>query len=1137
MLPGMGTLAAVLHIVLQRSMGNRRLLLTVAAGTVIAAALAAAVAIYTDAVRDLGLSYALRTKPPVALDVQVSSSNLPGRRRDYELRRDLTARLMNHYLGDHTRDTIRHGQTATYFLTQPGAPVSADQNRPRAFFQYFERLGEQTRLVEGRRPNAATPVRSGRPEVEVTIGRETAQRLNVPLGATFDMHPYWRPEAQPVRVTVVGYIEPLDQAAEYWMGRTDRFSVTVTSWPTYPFFTDEGTVVDVLAGYLPDMDVSYQTFAFIDIDTINSRNAAQLERNLHALEDALRQDIAQTRVDTKLTDTLEQYREKLFFTRLPLFALMLQVIGVVLYYLVMIATMLVERQAGEIALLKSRGASTLQIMVIYGIEGGVIALLGALLGPLVAAGVITLLGPTPPFRALSDGELLDVTIGFDAYALAIFGGLLALGALLWPAYRATRRSIVHYKSSIGRPGQQPAFIRYYGDLLLLGVGALLFYQLRQRGTLVTERLFGELSADPLLLATPALFSLMIALVFLRLFPLALRLVARLSRGLAGAVVPLGLARMVRAPLDYSRLILLLILACAVGVFAAGFRATLDRSYEDRIAYQAGAQLLVQGARDTAGVSPQRFAETVAGQVNGAQPVPAWRTNGSFTVAPYRYADLQVLAVPADRFAAVAYWRDDFAGKSLSSLLAPLREGVPSPPAGPELPAGATYLGLWIWSAQPHCASAACGVRLVDDEGVPWDFRLDGPPQDQLRNSAWQLWVADLRRPGFGRTPDRRIPRPDARLRFEGLYLRQQGGPAVAERAAVYFDDMQVTTATQLPADWWDAGLPAPVLIEGFETLDRWEMLGGLSAQPSTGSLNRSAVRTHGGEAAAQLAFERRRGLQVTYGFRVREEARPVPVLVSETFLAAAKKRVGDELLFYVDRHYLTVRVAGSFELFPTYTPTKDGQHLVVADLDRLLRSSARVAGQEAGRPNEVWMGAAAGEIPTLDALRGRGVIVDRVLDLEALRLAQQRDPLVAASWQGILFISFAAVLLLTALGFAVYSYLSAQTRTLEFAILRTMGFSGRQIMALVGFEHLFVIVAGAAAGTVLGLPLGRLMLGYMGIDETGAKVLPPFVSEVSWTAVLVADGLLALVFATTIGALIALYRRLPVHRALRMGEL
>ena len=58
------------------------------------------------------------------------------------------------------------------------------------------------------------------------------------------------------------------------------------------------------------------------------------------------------------------------------------------------------------------------------------------------------------------------------------------------------------------------------------------------------------------------------------------------------------------------------------------------------------------------------------------------------------------------------------------------------------------------------------------------------------------------------------------------------------------------------------------------------------------------------------------------------------------------------------------------------------------------------------------------------------------------QFAQQEDPLVAAGWQGILVIAFGAVLLLSAIGFLVYSYLTAQERSLEFAILRTLGFSG-----------------------------------------------------------------------------------------------
>jgi putative ABC transport system permease protein len=161
---------------------------------------------------------------------------------------------------------------------------------------------------------------------------------------------------------------------------------------------------------------------------------------------------------------------------------------------------------------------------------------------------------------------------------------------------------------------------------------------------------------------------------------------------------------------------------------------------------------------------------------------------------------------------------------------------------------------------------------------------------------------------------------------------------------------------------------------------------------------------------------------------------------------------------------------------------------------------------------------------------------DGLFDRVDIRAAQDADPLIAASWEGILFLSFAAVVLLTGLGFAVYATLAVQSRSLEFAILRTMGYTNKQVLGLVSFEQMFVIVAGVVVGTFLGFPLGRLMIGYLGVTESGADPVPPLVSQVSWSAVLTVYSLLAIVFIGTIASLAAVYSRLAVHKALRIGE-
>jgi len=100
-----------------------------------------------------------------------------------------------------------------------------------------------------------------------------------------------------------------------------------------------------------------------------------------------------------------------------------------------------------------------------------------------------------------------------------------------------------------------------------------------------------------------------------------------------------------------------------------------------------------------------------------------------------------------------------------------------------------------------------------------------------------------------------------------------------------------------------------------------------------------------------------------------------------------------------------------------------------------------------------------------------------------------------------------------------------------------MGLSTPQIVGVVTFEQVFVVAAGVITGTILGLPLSRLMLGFMGLTETGDAVVPPFVSRVSWGALLTSYLGLTIVFVAAIISLVLLYARLSVSRALRMGEI
>jgi len=1139
----MHTVSTILRMVLRRSLANRRLLATVIVGVVMSAALMSSVILYSDAIRDLGLRYALRTSDPLERNARVLASGRPGV-SDYATRRATIDAIVRQHLGLALDEIVHYGRSATFYLAQPGQPFPQTDDRPRAHFQFADRPETEIDLVEGRQPNP--PSVASPPRIEVTMGQEAARKLGVSLGDSFDLHPFWRTDLAPVPVTVVGFVEPRDYSDPYWFGRTDRFVVDTENWDTYAFWASEEAITKVLAGYLPDMDSSIETYALIDIGAINARNAQQVEDGARSMGNAMREQVQGSTVETRLADIVSEYQTKLFFTRLPLFALMLQVVGIALYYLVMVATMLIERQHGEIALLRSRGASPAQVIAVYAIEGVILCGAAAIAGPYLATLGIAVLGYTPPFESLSGNSALDVPMSRLAFLAALGGAALAFAALLIPAWRAARQTTIDYKHSLARPQTQPLFLKYYLDLVLVGIGAFLFYQLREKGSFVTERLFGDLSADPLLLLSPTLFMLMVALVFLRLFPLALRFVAWATHRLESPTVALGLSRMTRAPMQYSRLILLLLLATAVGMFAAGYRATLERGYDDRAAFEAGAPSRLENIRQPTGLSNEAMEDRVKSVTGAGQVSLAVRSAGSYQVTQYTSQSIIMLGVDGEEFEQLAFWRDDFAGPSLGALLERTKLPHAERPQGIVIPAGSQAIGLWAQFPLPQNV-ATLGIRTRDPNGLLWDYTLVNPQSAQTDLGQWRFFVADLTRPQQVRFNQNASYSTATDKTLDAVYVRITGqAPQTAVRVTVLVDDLQVSTTPVAGSAPPRPGAPASVqafpdgfpdgqVVEPFEDLARYVIISG-AGPGDPGTVSFAPGQGHDGGGAGRIAFARERGAPLLFGMRLARAPGPLPVVAEKRFAEVADKSNGDEFTVFVNRQYVQVKLVGTFDLFPGHDPSR-GEMLLVADRDAMQELASAVPSfAEFAYVNDAWMSFATPGIMDRETLQARGFQADGLFDLRDVRASQEADPLVAASWEGILFLSFAAVLLLTGLGFAVYATMAAQSRSLEFAILRTMGYTSRQVLSLVSFEQLFVIVAGVVVGTFLGFPLGRLMIGYLGVTESGEDPVPPLVSQVSWQAALTVYGLLGIVFIGTILSLAAVYSRLAVHRALRIGE-
>jgi ABC-type antimicrobial peptide transport system permease subunit len=145
------------------------------------------------------------------------------------------------------------------------------------------------------------------------------------------------------------------------------------------------------------------------------------------------------------------------------------------------------------------------------------------------------------------------------------------------------------------------------------------------------------------------------------------------------------------------------------------------------------------------------------------------------------------------------------------------------------------------------------------------------------------------------------------------------------------------------------------------------------------------------------------------------------------------------------------------------------------------------------------------------------------------------EPL-AVAMIGALSLGFVIAGLFAVIGLAVSASVSARQRRGEFALLRALGLSPRQLSGWLWVENASVVAVAVVAGTALGLVIGWVVLPFVTVSAAGAAPFPPVVVDVPWPSVALLIGVSAGALVITLIVLVRAIRRAGIGSVLRMGE-
>jgi putative ABC transport system permease protein len=681
-----GIIIGLLRVVGRRLWSHLALMLAIAAGFVVAIALVVSIPVYAEAVgyrilRDeLSKTDTGGTRPPFSFMYRYVGS-LTGA---IELRE---YRKIDSYMSQRLQSTLRLPVSSVVRYTATDRlPLYAGSGsgEPLVWINaaYATELENHIDIIDGTLPAAA----DGTASMQVLISEELASNLGLQVGEEYLIlaPPSATDSNLRLPIQITGVWRARNPEDPYWFYEPDTLAETM--------FVAEASFDQMIAPQTEKPVYVALWYLLTDGSGIRSADVNGVLGRIGRTVTEVTTEVPGVRLDVSPAQALAKHQAQVQRLTIILTVFSIPILGLIAYFIVLVAGLVIQRQSNEIAVLRSRGASRAQVLAIYLLEwllmGGIALSLGLLLGQF--AGM--LMTWTRSFLVLQQAEPLPIALTPDAWQRSWqMLGVLVFASLI-PAFGAARYTIVSFKSERARSTRKPFWQRAYLDILLLVPVYYGYTLLSQQGTLAVLGLGGPAGdpfANPLLLLAPSLYIFTLGLVATRFFPLLMSALAWLFSGLPGVATIMALRYLARTASGYTGPVLLLILTLSLATFTASMALTLDRHLYEQARYEAGGDMRVydlgQSLDAAAGIPALAApAEPSPDDLNEARflflPVTDYLTvpgvdaatrvmNSSVQlVANGQSSDGQFIGVDRQDLPGVAYWRDDYGPESLGELM-------------------------------------------------------------------------------------------------------------------------------------------------------------------------------------------------------------------------------------------------------------------------------------------------------------------------------------------------------------------------------------------------------------------------------------------------------------------------------------
>ena len=1139
----------------KRSLSQWKLLTSLVLGVILACTIISSSSIYLDALEEIALNLAIDNPIPQENDLILQSKAGPVSVGQHDLLNKTVYEALTPIIGDLELNRFSAIKSSTFYVKKPDVDDGYGGDRNRGYFVSLPSIGDNINIVSGSSSPGLVYHDGKSLFLSALIPNEAADLFKMNVGDTIIATPIDKDLYENVVVEISGIFERNSTGKNIWYLEEETLIPSTGSlFTSLPFYINESVFLNHLGPSFGKLEGNYIWYIDINTDILSAPKTIEIRQRFQTLREYLTPELPSYSQQSRLETILEEYNRKLVYSKLPMFVLMMLITSICLYYISALSSMSISQRYAEIALIRSRGATRLQTLLVFGLEALTIGLAGVILGPLLGAGTVSLLGLIEPLASLQGGpELLKVNVDLDTYRMSAIGGVLSIVSLLIPAFNASRRELKQNLELETRPNKLSSIQKYYLDVLALVLVLVMLRQIREQGTFISSTFGDSNVVNQLLLLVPGIMLVSAGLIVVRLFPVLINMFTKiLSRHLpAGAI--LGLWQLGRNSAHHSQLTILLMLATGLALFAASFEATLNKNFDERVYFKIGSDVRVDDPKLFDKCLQEGYFNCYPDQfhIEAADIQQAYESIENVdkaslvlrTLVRDKYSTLKssylLLAADTTNFSDVAWFREDFAESSLDELMHHLNQQYDE--KGLQIPVGSESLSLTFKSDYVH-PSVSLTLRFKDDLGKFYTYSMG-----VLETNDWQTKTLKVRKYSeLPPPPPRRrrrslTPRPDPeviivapdnesnRLYLKSIRIHETNPDKNLMGGSIIFKEITAKSVDGMISE-----------IEGFNQTNSWNVI-----SSSSQSIGDSVSNSNSADEQPSFVFAWNEGYaEIARGIYYGGELPRVNTIASDSLLKRNKKEIGEQLTVSIFGQETPLKIVGQFNMLPTITNTN--QQVLISDLDLITEHvnlsylpSVLTANNQASA-NEVWI--SYKNAPPDPEGFSEGLAESTlspkplVLETQSELLQANLDPLIDAGWQSLLFYSLGVVLVLTTIGFIFHSYISFKNRIQQFALLKTIGLSKFQLVYSFILEQTFIIILSFSLGAWLGRQIGGVMMPYLAYDEWGVQAMPPFIIETNWNHILINYAFICMIFLVVSYFVVVMTTRASVTSIMRLGD-